>query len=424
MNRKRRAFLAGGLGVATGLATHARRATTAQGLSKDETDKLLAETGQELRGRFRDLRRHFVFEYYPWYANDPFRHWQQWDRVPPFDLAANTMPLLGAYDSRSVQVLEQHARWIAQSGVGAIDVSWWGRGRFEDRTVHLLMDVMAAHDIRVTFHLEPYGPERAEQLPDDVLYLLNEYGENRRWDCLLFHEWADRSTGPVFKLFNSLVPQQIVDCKGNTVNLPHYVSEDVWRRSTDRLRKTLQDDFDRLTILSESSDSRRIRASGFDGMAIYGPDASQRNWLDWGLEASRQDVVFTFNTNPGTDEIERRQVEFGSCYQPRPFVPQTRVLDWSAADDREHARQLGERQIGETLVTSLLLQTHPWLGNVDKGFFLVYVCSFNEWHEGHQFEPMRDAASLAPEERPHGYHNPTNGAYRLRHLTERLARVL
>ena len=52
--------------------------------------------GDLLRARFRDLRRHFVFDYYPWYAADPFRHWTQWDRVPPVDLAANTMPLLGA----------------------------------------------------------------------------------------------------------------------------------------------------------------------------------------------------------------------------------------------------------------------------------------------------------------------------------------
>ena len=48
--------------------------------------------GDLLRARFRDLRRHFVFDYYPWYAADPFRHWTQWDRVPPGDLAANTMP--------------------------------------------------------------------------------------------------------------------------------------------------------------------------------------------------------------------------------------------------------------------------------------------------------------------------------------------
>ena len=75
------------------------------------------EYGDRLRSRFRDPRRHFIFEYYPWYSADPYWHWTQWDRRPPTDLAANTMPLLGAYDSRSRVVLEQHARWIAEAGL-------------------------------------------------------------------------------------------------------------------------------------------------------------------------------------------------------------------------------------------------------------------------------------------------------------------
>ena len=84
-----------------------------------------------------------MFEYYPWYAADLFRHWTLWNRVPPDDLAANTILLLGAYDSRSRAVVEQRARWIAESGVGVINVSWWGQGSFSDRVVPLIMEVMA-----------------------------------------------------------------------------------------------------------------------------------------------------------------------------------------------------------------------------------------------------------------------------------------
>ena len=418
----RREFLTAGFGAA--VAGSAGGAINAQGLSAEAADSLLSDAGRQLRRRFPDLRRHLVFEYYPWYATDPFLHWQQWDRVPPLDLAANTVPHLGAYDSRSVAVLEQHARWIADAGVGAINVSWWGRGRFEDRSVHLLMDVMRDHDIRVTFHLEPYALDRAERFPSDVLYLLDEYGEKRGWDCFLMHQWADGSTGPIIKLFKSLLPRDIVDCMGERVRLANYVHESVWRHVTDEVRETLRHDFDRLTILSESPDARRVRAAGFDGVAIYGPDVPRENWLEWALEASRQDLVFTFNVNPGMDEIARRTVEFGSCYTPRQFIPPTRPIDWSASDDREHAARLSTQQIDETLLHTLSLQTHPWLSNVDKGFFVLYVCSFNEWHEGHQFEPMRDGGALTPEERAHRYHNPQDGSYRLRHLTERLARLL
>ena len=46
----------------------------------------------------------------------------------------------------------------------------------------------------------------------------------------------------------------------------------------------------------------------------------------------------------------------------------------------------------------------------------MYINSFNEWHEGHEFEPMKDFAELTPEERRYDYRNPRAGDYRLRHL--------
>ena len=379
--------------------------------------------GDLLRARFRDLRRHFVFEYYPWYAADPFRHWTQWDRVPSADLAANTMPQLGAYDSRSRVVVEQHARWIAASGVGVINVSWWGQGSFSDRAVPLIMDVMAAHDIHVTFHLEPYSRDRVARFPDDVLYLLRQYGERRRWDCFFFHERADGSQGPVFKLFNTTLPERIEDCNGVVQEIRDYVPERDWRRAVDRLRQTVAGDFDHLTLLSESGDAKRVAAAGFDGFSIYDPADTPEQWLGRALVASRLGLVFSFPINPGLDEIERRVVEPGSCYRPRPFLPRTPELVWSRAEDRETARRLAEQRTEETLQLNLLLQTHPWLGNVGKGFFLSYITSFNEWHEGHQYEPMKNAASLTHGERAIGYHNPAHGAYRLLHLTDLLARL-
>jgi hypothetical protein len=58
------------------------------------------------------------------------------------------------------------------------------------------------------------------------------------------------------------------------------------------------------------------------------------------------------------------------------------------------------------------------------GFFLVYINSFNEWHEGHQFEPMKDLEQLRAEEQAVGYHNPPEGGYRLEALRKLLADVV
>src|SRR4051794_4281417 len=151
----------------------------------ERTLRTPAAAFEYLRDRFADLRRHFVFEYYPWYGVNPFRHWDDPGLNPPVDIAARSMPLLGPYDSRDRTTLERHARWMADAGVGAINMSWWGRDSFEDRAVPFVMDVMRAHDIHVTFHLEPYADDRATRYASDIMYLLREYGERRRWDAFL-----------------------------------------------------------------------------------------------------------------------------------------------------------------------------------------------------------------------------------------------
>lgn len=454
MNLSRRAFLAGCL-AAGGLRTGARRAGAGPaplGFPAREWPRessvgaaLRAGTlelpspstlrpvpspidwpavGVWLRARFGDLRRHFIFEYYPWYGADPYRHWDQWHRRPPLDLASNYVPRLGAYDSRAAAVLERHAAWIAESGAGAINVSWWGPGSYCDRAVPLLMDVMRAHDIHVTFHLEPYRDDRAAHYVRDVLYLLREYGEKRRWDCLLLLERADGTSGPVFKSFRTILPSIVTDCHGVARLVPDYTPDPDWQRETDALRDELRHDFDRLTLLADSLHVGRTLASGFDGIAVYDNFVEPFSWTNYAAAASASDLVFSFNANPGYDGIEPRVVEPGSCYQPTPFEPDADGLDWSTPDDRERAGGLSRQRIVESLAATLRLQTDDSLANARRGFFLVFLNSFNEWHEGHQFEPMKDGSALDADEQALGYHNPRAGDYRLQTLGTLLAQIM
>jgi len=144
---------------------------------------------------------------------------------------------------------------------------------------------------------------------------------------------------------------------------------------------------------------RRVQAAGFDGFATYDPAFEPDAWLNAALLATRVGMPFSFSVNPGLDEIGRRGLPPESCLFPRPFVPAAPGLEWSDPVDRERAHALSAQRIVESLEGSLLLQTHPWFATSQQGFFLVFITSFNEWHEGHQFEPMKDADALTAEER-------------------------
>jgi hypothetical protein len=374
--------------------------------------------------RFSDLRRHFVFEYYPWYGAEPYVHWDQWDRRPPFELATNYLPRLGAYDSRSRAVLEQHARWIADSGAGTLNLSWWGRDSFEDRAVPVVMDVMRDHDLKVTFHLEPYTDDHGPRFADDVLYLLRTYGEKRAWDTLLLLRDASGLQGPVFKGFRMILPREYVDCHGQTQQVSDYTPDDTWRRELDRLRKVLSGDFNTLTLLSDTLDMARAQRSGFDGIAVYDNFVPPETYAGHASGASAHGLLFSFNVNPGYDQIEPRSFEPDSCYQPSSFAPPAAPpLDWSSGDERERAARLSDERIQLSFDSTLAAQLDGSLLNDQRGFLLVYLTSFNEWHEGHQFEPMQDASALGADERRLGYHNPVRGDGRYQTLARLLRGV-
>jgi hypothetical protein len=378
---------------------------------------------QTLHDRFPDLARHFIFEYYPWYGVGPFRHWDQDGHRPPGDLASNYVPLLGAYDSASTSVMEQHARWMKNAGAGAINVSWWGKDRDTDRLVPTLMDVMAAHDLRVTFHLEPYRDRHAAAYATDIEYLIRTYGERRKWDAFLLLRHENGTVGPVFKSFRTILPEESIDCHGRTSPVADYTSDQEWRTQTDRVRSTFANDFSRITLLADSLDVSRTEASGFDGIAIYDNFVAPERWRRVAEDCTTRRLLFSFNVNPGFDGVIDLSPPADGCYVPLPIEPGPHDYQWDQPPDRERAADESQRRIIDTFQTTVALQTDGQLFNRQRGFFLVYLNSFNEWHEGHQFEPSKNDAAIADDQRARRYHNAADGEYRLKTLTSLLATV-
>ena len=382
-----------------------------------------------LAAQVPDLRRRFVFEYYPWYDTDPWFHWNDAEHTPPLDITASSMPRLGPYDTYDVRVLEQHARWIADAGIGAINVSWWGRGDYTDLAVPRLMDVMRDHDIKVTFHLEPYREDRSRRYADDLLFLLREYGEKRRWDTFLLLDEGNGRVAPVFKSFRTILPSEVQDCVGRIFKVPDYTSDGDWRRQTDGAREHTRRDFSRLYLLADSLDVGRTSASGFDGLAVYDNFVTPPRWPQIAKDATDVGLLYSFNVNPGFDRYPERQPppppEVDPCYGgPLGFEPGGTHPDWTVAEARRRAQDLALARISESFVTTTTLQRQAGSSNSERGFFLSYVNSFNEWHEGSQFEPARDHADLTPDERRFGYHNPPDGMARLRHLRTLVDRLI
>ena len=147
---------------------------------------------------------------------------------------------------------------MVECGVGVVNLSWWGPGSFSDRVVPLVMDVMHAHDIQVTFHLEPYSRARVDRFASDIQYLLTEYGEKRGRDAFFLHQRADGTRGPVFKLFNTTLPAEIEDCHGVMQDVPGYVPDSAWERSTDQVHELLHRTFPHVTLLADTWDARRV----------------------------------------------------------------------------------------------------------------------------------------------------------------------
>ena len=188
------------------------------------------------------------------------------------------------------------------------------------------------------------------------------------------------------------------------------------------VRETLRRDFDHVWLLSDSNEVDRIRAAGFDASAPYGA-LHPAEWPALAQTCGAADLLFSFSIGTGFDSIVQRNVEPDSCYRPPAFLPPADI-DWNSADERERAARLALWQIEASMRTSLNLQMDPSLPAARAGFFAAYIATFNEWHEGTAFEPMKDHAALLPEELPHDYHNPANGRYRLDYLKPRLAQLL
>ena len=196
-----------------------------------------------------------------------------------------------------------------------MNISWWGPGSVEDRAVPLVMDVMRAHDIRVAFHMEPYTTTRGARLADDLLYLIREYGERRRWDTFLLLEDASGVARPVFKLFLTHLPPTGTDCRGRVFPsriTPRTASIAVKSIPADRAARGFRSD--RALRFAGRRAQRRQRLQRHRDVRYVHPP---RLVAVAGGQFSAAELFFSFPINPGFDRYPDRP-PFPECYSPSP----------------------------------------------------------------------------------------------------------
>jgi glycoprotein endo-alpha-1,2-mannosidase len=149
--------------------------------------------------------------YYPWYGNPQtdnyYEHWNHQQSVRKGkpknypggdDIGADFYPKLGCYSSNSDDDLNAHMQMLRRAQVGVISTSWWGKDSYTDKAVPRLLDAAANHDIKVCFHIEPFGGRNAQTARDAIVYIVDKYGSHPA-----FYRYGKDKPRPMFYVYDS-----------------------------------------------------------------------------------------------------------------------------------------------------------------------------------------------------------------------------
>lgn len=242
--------------------------------------------------------------------------------------------------------MRQQFRWIRQAGIGTVCVTWWGRGESDengergmtDAVLPLLFKTAKEHELKISFHIEPYPGRTALSVQQDVLDLLDR-----------FESWGD-VLSPVFFVYDS-----------------YLISREHWSAVLNPkapLRAHPKQPV-MLGLIVQEADMGAVFGGAWDGGYTYFASHSfvfgsnPNNWADIAKFAKDNKKLFVPCVGPGYDD--------------------ERIRPWNARNTR--SREAGRYyDRGWTAIVHLS----------SKPADLVGITSWNEWHEGTQIEPATD----------------------------------
>lgn len=299
--------------------------------------------------------------YYAWYKNPEtdglYAHWNHkyldnWKKEdtrvyptgthqPPNDIGSNYYPLLGCYSSTDPDIIDKHVRYIKESGIGVIVLSWTPPNFTDTPTEMLpvLFETALKHNVKISLHIEPYAGRNPINLLQHLKEFLKIYGNHAA--LYKIKKPMGYKILPVIYIYDSyLIPvaawKEIFGYKGNL-----------------SVRGTELDAIF-IGLLVELQHKSHIKKSGFDGFYTYFATNSftygstWKNWPVLSKFAAQNGLIFIPSVGPGYID--------------------TKVRAWNSANTRLRAH-------GQYYDVA-------WRSALNNNANYVSITSFNEWHEG------------------------------------------
>jgi glycoprotein endo-alpha-1,2-mannosidase len=285
--------------------------------------------------------------YYPWYgtADGPGGagrtvHWGRIDEAGKDIQASTHYPIIGAYDSHDLKVIEKHCQWAKLAGIDTLIVSWWGHNSYCDRAMKSILDGCQQHGLTACIYYETVPrPQTPESAAKDIVKVLEKYGEH-----------------PAHLKVNG---RPVVFIYGRTLQELGLTD---WLKAIQIINEKYKGG---ITTIGDqfSYGSARI----FDGVHTYNPAGSlqgqtpdaARKWASetyksWVQLADQAGKISTITVIPGYDD--------------------TKIRKPGLAVERYKTR----------------LYRAQWEEAIKADPHWILITSFNEWHEGSEIEPSAE----------------------------------
>ncbi|MCA9412920.1 MAG: glycoside hydrolase family 99-like domain-containing protein [Candidatus Omnitrophica bacterium] len=309
--------------------------------------------------------------YYPWYASD--FHGRQYLRehlVPP------QLPVLGEYNDRDSETIRQHADWCRYAGIDLWIASWWGPGSREDVT---LRDHILGHpdlgDIKIALLYETTGRTsnftNYSNLQSDIEYMADHYFNQP--------EYFKIDGRPVLYVYLTRVLSSMGDLDDAVQSLRnaatskgfdlYIIGDQVFGGAPSQ-----PGDIALLDAINEYDVYGSMGASGYAGQSAVDQYNARQN--QWKSMADQAGAVYIPSITPGFND---KGVRAG-------HDPVSRKLTETS--------EFGT--LFQALLGAALERTDPSAGD------LLFITSWNEWHEDTQIEPTSPAPPTAQDDSPDG----------------------